>query len=146
MLDTTKLKPRKHLSFDALIKDVHSVAEKLPDHRTGKCDYSITDAVMSAIAMFSLKDVSLLKFQERRNDQNLKDMYRIGKIPSDTSMRELLDPIEPDLLRPLFNTVFRNIQQSGELEPFTFLDGSYLLSVDGTEYFTFQKVQEFPAM
>ena len=64
---------RKHLSFDPLIRTIHERAQQLPDAQTRDGDYSIADAVMSAIAMFSLKDPSLLAFQGRRNDHNMKN-------------------------------------------------------------------------
>ena len=78
---------RKHLSFDPLIRAIHERAQQLLDTRTRDGDYSIADAVMSAIAMFSLKDSSLLAFQDRRNDHNMKNLYRIENVPSDTRMR-----------------------------------------------------------
>ena len=131
---------RKHVSFDPLIQAVQQGAQRIPDHRQAQPDYSITDAVMSGIAMFSLKDPSLLAFQERRNDQNMKNIYRIENVPSDTQMREILDPIDPDQLRPLFQDVFRNVQRAGALQPFVFHEGAYLLSLDGTEYYSSKKV------
>jgi len=70
------IKPSKHQSFDPLIKTIWERADALPDQRSDS-NYSLADAVMSAIAMFSLKDPSLLVFQERRNDQNMKNIYRI---------------------------------------------------------------------
>ena len=97
-------------------------------------------ALVSAIAMFSVKDPSLLAFQDRRNDQNMKSIYRINSVPSDTSMREILDRVDPEKLRPLFQIVFRKVQQSGGLKPFRLLGGCYLLSIDGTEYFSSRKV------
>ena len=94
--DPTQVPPtRKHLSFDPLARQIREGAEQLPDHRSREGDFQIADAVMSGFAMFSLKDPSLLAFQERRNDQNMKAIYRIGKVPSDTQMREILDPTEP---------------------------------------------------
>ena len=94
-------KTRKHLSFDPLIRQIHLRAKQLPDSRDGDdCSYSVADAMMSTIAMFSLKDPSLLAFQERRNDVNMKNIFRIQQVPSDTQMREILDPLEPDSLRP----------------------------------------------
>jgi hypothetical protein len=133
------IKPSKHLSFDPLIKVIRDAAETLPDQR-GDSDYSIADGVMSAIAMFSLKDSSLLAFQERRNDQNMKNIYRIQNVPSDTTVREMLDPIEPDSLRPLFQEVYRKIQRAGGLTQYVFHEDCYLLSIDGTEYFSSKKV------
>jgi hypothetical protein len=54
---------RKHLSCDPLLRIVHERAKELFDARTRDGSYSVADAVMSAIAMFSLKDPSLLAFQ-----------------------------------------------------------------------------------
>lgn len=133
------LKPNKNKSFDPLIKELRDKAEKLPDERKGT-DFSVADSIMSAIAMFSLKDPSLLAFQERRNDHNMKNIYRIANVPSDTTMRETLDLVDPDSLRPLFRTIFRKLQRGGGLKPFVFHEDCYLLSIDGTEYFSSKKV------
>ena len=55
-------------------------------------------------------------------------------------MREILDSLEPDLLRPLFNDVFRQLQRGKALEPYAFHEGCYLLSMDGTGYFSSKKI------
>jgi hypothetical protein len=95
---------------------------------------------MSGFALFSLKDPSLLAFDERRNDENLKSIYHIENVPCDTSMRSILDPLDPEFLRPLFKDVFRQLQRGKALEPFIFYEGCYLLSLDGTGYFSSSKV------
>jgi hypothetical protein len=100
----------------------------------------MADAVMSAIAVFSLKDPSLLAFQERRNDENMKSLFRIRNVPSDTQMRVILDPLEPDLLRPMFHDVFRQLQRGKALESYAFHEGCYLLSMDGTGYYSSKKI------
>ena len=134
-------KTRKHLSFDPLIRQIRQRAEQLPDSRDEPdCEFSVADAVMSAVAMFSLKDPSLLAFQERRNDENMKNLFRIRQVPSDTQMRVILDPLEPDLLRPLFNDPLGQLQRGKALEGYVFHEGCYLLSMDGTEYFSSKKV------
>jgi hypothetical protein len=133
------IQPNKHTSFDPLIKVVREEAEKISDQRVGDTN-PVADSIMSSIAMFSLKDPSLLKFQERRNDQNMKNIYHIDEVRSDTRMRETLDPIDPDSIRPMFQTVFGKIQKSGGLKPFVFHEGCYLLSLDGTEYFNSKKI------
>jgi len=95
---------------------------------------------MSAFAVFSLKDPSLLAFDQRRNDENLKSVYGIENTPSDTHVRTILDPVEPESLRPLFKDVFRQLQRGKALEPFVFHEKCYLLSLDGTGYFSSHKV------
>lgn len=132
-------KVRKRLSADFLFSLVRSGFERIDDPRKA-ADIPLGDALMSAFALFSLKDPSLLAFDARRNDQNLKNLYGIGQIPSDTRMREVLDPVDPLALRPLFNNVFRELQRGKALEPFVFYQGCYLLSLDGTGYFSSKKI------
>ena len=127
---------RKHLSADAMYELLRLGFEKIPDHRGRKCPISLTDALMSAFGMFSLKDPSLLAFEERRNDKNMGNLFGIAHVPSDTHMREILDPVAPRQLRPLFDDVFRQLQRGKALEPFVFYQGCYLLSLDGTGYFS----------
>ena len=129
-------RPRKGLSADALFALVRERFEKLPDHRPADAEVSLPDALMSAFAMFSLKDPSLLAFDQRRNDENLKSVYHIENIPCDTHLRTILDLLDPELLRPLFRDVFRQLQRGKALEPFVFYEGCYLLSLDGTGYFS----------
>lgn len=131
---------RQRLSADALFALVHDRFRQIPDPRLPTASIPLHDALMSAFAMFVLKDPSLLAFQERRSDANLKALFGIGQIPSDTQMREILDEIDPELLRPAFADVFRPCQRGKALEGFEFYDGHYLLSLDGTGYFSSQKV------
>jgi hypothetical protein len=72
---------------------------------------TLQDALRSAFAMFSLKDPSLLAFDHRRSDDNLQALFGIGQIPSDTQMRQILDPLDPEHLRPAFDDVFRQLQR-----------------------------------
>ena len=71
---------RKHLSADALYALLRLRLEKIPDHRGRKCPISLPDALMSAFAMFSLKDPSLLAFEERRKDENMGNLFGIARI------------------------------------------------------------------
>jgi hypothetical protein len=128
-------KTRKQLSADALIRTLKARLEQLPDQRTNPT-IPLEDALLSAFAMFSLKDPSLLAFDKRRPDQNLKHLYRIGQIPCDTQMREILDPVNPEALRPAFPDVFRQLQRGKALEKFVFHQDCYLLALDGTGYFS----------
>jgi hypothetical protein len=129
-------KGRKHLSADALFGLVRTGFANLPDHRFGGADISLTDALMSAFAMFSLKSPSLLAFDKERAEGNLETIYGIERVPCDTQMREILDPVPPESLRPLFQSVFRQLQRGKALEPMVFFDGCYLLALDGTGYFS----------
>lgn len=131
---------RKHLSADALHALILARFARIPDGRQDTSTIALPDALMSAFAMFSLKDPSLLAFDARRNDENMKRLYGIGQIPSDSQMRAILDPVDPVTLRPVFNDVFRQLQRGKVLEQFVFHKGGYLLCLDGTGYFSSDKI------
>jgi len=96
---------------------------------------------MSAFAMFSLKDPSLLTFDERRaTDGNLKRVYSLEQVPSDTQMRAILDDVDPQNVKSSYRYIFRELQRGKALEKMVFMEGCYLLSLDGTGYFSSQKV------
>ena len=133
---------RKDLSADALFQLLRAQFGSLPDPRLGAVEIPLGDAIMSAFAMFSLKDPSLLAFDQRRRDtnDNFRTIYRIDRIPCDSQMRALLDPLDPAILRPSFREVFRRLQRGKALERFVYRDGHYLLSLDGTTYFSSTKI------
>lgn len=129
-------KGRKQLCADALFRLVRSGFSNVLDHRGGDPEIALTDALMSAFAMFSLKSPSLLAFDKQRVEDNLGTIYGIGRVPCDTQMRERLDPVSPESVRPVFTSLFRQLQRGKALEAMAFLDDHYLLALDGTGYFS----------
>ncbi len=95
---------------------------------------------MSAFAMFSFKSPSLLAFDKIRAEDNLQSIYGLARVPCDTSMRERLDPVNPEHLRPAFKAVFRHLQRGKALEEMVFVEGHYLLALDGTGYFSSKEI------
>src|SRR6266436_3598394 len=92
---------RRHLHFDALIQRVRSRFEKVPDRR--RCpSFSMADTLMAGLALYSLKDPSMLAFQRRTLDHNLRSVFGLTAIPSDTQMREILDEVGPEQVRPAY--------------------------------------------
>jgi hypothetical protein len=144
MMSQPKITLRKHLHADALFKRLRSEFEKIPDPRPGDVKISLADALMSGFAVFSLKDPSLLAFDERRKDEtkleNLKRIYHIDEVASDSQMREILDEVLPEVLLPVYTDIFRQAQRGKVLEKLVFMKGCYLVSVDGTEYFSSKKI------
>ncbi len=138
IISNKDIKLRKHLNGDALFSTMRTGFTKIKDHRPGNVTHTLTDSLMSGFAMFSLKDPSLLAFDERRDTgpHNLLTIYGMNSIPCDTSMREILDGVDPDDLRPLFKDAFRKLQRGKVLEKMVFMDDCYLLNLDGTGYFS----------
>lgn len=131
---------RTHLSADALIGRLRSGFAELADHRPGTPKIALPDALMSAFAMFSLKSPSLLAFDEERTEGNLQRVYGIEQVPCDTRMREILDPVDPESLRPLFKSIVGALQRGKALEDMVFIEGHYLLALDATGYFSSQEI------
>jgi hypothetical protein len=127
---------RKHLSADALFSLVRSGFAAIPDYRLSDTEIALTDALMAAFALFSLKSPSLLAFDKHRVEGNLGTIYAIDRVPCDTQMREILDPVSPESVRPLFKSVFGQLQRGKALESMMFLEDYYLLALDGTAYFS----------
>ena len=100
--------PRKHLSADALFRMLHQSFQKVLDPRTGTPTIKLPDALMSGFALFALKDPSLLAFDQRRkqDEKNLHMIFGMENVPCDTRMREILDPVDFEQLRPAFREVF----------------------------------------
>jgi hypothetical protein len=136
-------KARKDLSADALFRRLRAGFNEVPDKRSKDASISMGDALMSAFAMFSLKDPSLLAFDKRRHDpdDNFRAIYGIERVPCDSQMRDILDPVDPAHLRPMFLDVFRCLQRGKALEDLVFLDGHYLASLDGTGYFSSSSIK-----
>lgn len=133
-----EIKMRKHLNADALFATVKNGLAQIEDHRPGNVHHSLADVLMSGFAMFSLKDPSLLAFDERRGigPHNLMTIYGMVTIACDSSMREILDGVHPDSLRRLFKDAFRPLQRGKILEKMVFMNDCYLLNLDGTGYFS----------
>ena len=70
---------RKHLSADALFRNIHQSFHDVRDPRTGKPDITLPDALMSGLAVFAFKDPSLLAFDQRRqqDEENLRMIFHM---------------------------------------------------------------------
>ena len=113
---------------------------RIADHRErGKVDHELRDVFMSALAMFCFQDPSLLQFQKRAKApvlaENLRNMWGIESIPSDSQMRVVMDEIDSREFDPLFAAFFRLLQRGKHLEPYRVWGEYYLCVVDGSEYF-----------
>ncbi len=139
---------RKHINADNLLALVREDFKQVPDARADNVTISLDDALMSALAMFQLKDPSLLAFDRRRREEpeNLHSIYGIINIPCDSQMRTQLDPIELGCLRAPFLSVFRQLQRGKDFEKMAYYDGHYLLSADGTGFYSSQKVSSLYCM
>jgi len=132
---------RGDLSAPGLIRLLRDAFHEVPDpRRAASVEHALPDALGAALAMFHLKSPSMLDFDTRaRSDphliHNLKHLYRLDSVPSDTQMREILDQIAPEALRGAFQTLHHALQRGRALEDFVGIGGRYVLAIDGTGTF-----------
>jgi hypothetical protein len=136
--EVSRRRPPKHLHFDALIQLARRRFGTIPDGRRAPT-YSLTDTLTAGLALFALKDPSLLAFHRRPLDDNLRAVFGLQGIPSDSQMRAILDDVDPDHLRPLFNDILHALHRAKVLDRWRF-QGSFLVALDGVEYFCSKKV------
>jgi len=110
---------------------------KVTDKRTPQID--LRDCLMSGYVLFSLKYPSLLQLDQHSRDniilENIKHVYGVAQVPSDTQIRERLDEVDPRLLRGVFKRLFAQCQRSKRLELFKYYGERYLMPLDGTGVF-----------
>lgn len=135
---------KKHLSMPALLAKVQSCFKTIPSSVGMRSKLPLSDCLMSALAIFSLKMPSLLQFEEylghENVEHNIKQLYQIGKIPCDTYLRERLDVVEYGHLRKAFKQLFALVQRQKTLERFKYYEEHYLISLDGTGCFSSHEI------
>ena len=135
-------RPRRYLNADHLIARLRDRFSKVADARRKTSDgYTMTDTLASAFAMFSLKEPSLLSFEERSNEESIERLFGVKKVPSDTQMRTILDGIDIEPLNQAFADLFYELQRGGVLKKWEFDRGHYLLAIDGTGHFCSSKIR-----
>ena len=117
----------------------------VPDGRQeAKTSHSMHDVCMSGFAMMFFQDPSLLQLQRRMEEEthgnNLKTLFHVESIPKDTQMKDALDEVDPEQIIPLFDDFFRPLQRGKHLEQYQVLDGRYIAGIDGSQYFSPEKI------
>ncbi len=136
---------KKHLGFTGLRKNLSIKFLETEDKREPTMTkHCIHDVLMAGFAMMYFQDPSLLRFQKRldiaSNWNNLKTMFNIKSVPGDTQMRDILDRVPIETLETIFSDFLYQLQRGKHLELYQFLNGSYLIPIDGTEYFSSRKL------
>jgi hypothetical protein len=107
--------------------------------------YAMADFAMAAFAPFSMQSPSFLAHQRHletaRGRSNCRTLCGIGKIPGDSQVRAMLDPIEPVRFFAIFADVVAALRESGGLQDMQVLGGHTLIALDGTEFHGSDKIR-----
>lgn len=136
----------KHLTMDTLMNTVRTHFDGIGDPRERSGKYPLSDVMMSGLAMFHFKLPALQSFDEeyRKNvarSENLKRLFGVREIPSDTQMGDVTDRVPSEEIAPVFDTLFEELRRGNHLRRYRYIDGAYLLDLDASEYFRSEKIQ-----
>lgn len=135
----------EELSLERLIKNLEQRFGEFRDVRTGKnTQYDLVDAGIGAFSVFFTQSPSFLSAQEdlkRLTGRcNAESLFGLHQIPCDNQIRSLLDPVAPSALSPVFREVFERLERTGVLQGFRSHANNLLVILDGTQYFSSQKI------
>src|SRR3954447_22681339 len=125
--------------LDRLIGAVRRCCEGFPDPRTGhNGSYAMADFGLAAFSVFFAQSPSFLAHQRQlaagHGRSNANTLFGMSRIPGDSHIRRMLDPVAPDHLFPVFDEVISDLERAGGLAAFQRLGSRVLIALDGTEY------------
>ena len=135
----------KPVKFQALLSSIRAALDRLPEHRSGQnTQYRLTEAGLSAFAVFYMQSPSFLAhqrdMQRQRGQHNAQSLFGVAQIPSDSQLRNLLDPLDPAGLQAPFWEMYAQLEAAGHLAGYEGVAGTRLISLDGSQYFSSQKL------
>jgi len=132
----------KRLKFREMLDGLRESLEGVPEHRTGQnTRYEIADAGLGAFAVFCTSFLAHQRDMQRNKGQNnAQGLFGAQQIPSDGQMRNLLDPVDPGQLREPFWKIYELLEAGGHLDKYCGVDGTRLISLDGSQYFSSQEI------
>lgn len=132
----------KKLKFDSLAGWLKGKFNGFTDVRGKNSSITTSDSLMSGFAMFSLKDPSLLFFNNKRSarKENLKNVYKIDGVPSDSGMRTILDCIQIVAFKKVFRGLVALLRRAGIWKEYEYYQGHIICSVDGVHHFSSEHI------
>jgi hypothetical protein len=147
------MRPLESLTLEALVSLLSDSFQRFPDQRhPDRISFLLHDTLLSGFACMFFQHRSLLEFQrrmkERRGRCNLETIFGVCEVPSDSQMREILDPLALEPLRQLLPVLFEKIRRAGWAKQFKVSlamgkeQGDYYsVALDGTQYFHSTKLE-----
>jgi hypothetical protein len=132
-------------TWEAHLSLLRQTLGAFPDPRTGEnTQYAMEDIGLGAFSVFFTQCPSFLAhqktMQQAKGQSNAQSLFQLQEIPSDNHIRQTLDPVPPEKLFPCYDAVFQSLHQAGHLEGWRVLGDKRLLALDGTWYYSSQKV------
>ena len=131
--------------WNDLVGSLRGTLGRLTDRRTGEnASYSMADIGLSAFAVFFTQSASFLSAQktmeQAKGRSNAQSLFQVEQIPCDNHIRQTLDPVAPEELFGLYDEVLESLWQGGALTGWRGIGDNLLVALDGTWYFSSQKI------
>ena len=131
--------------FDQLVGELRSALAGLSDKRTGSnTQYSMETIGLSAFSVFFTQCPSFLAYQkameQNKGQSNAQTLFQIEETPTDNHIRDMLDPVEPKALFPVYDSICEAFEKQGILDTFRSVHNTRLIALDGTWYYSSDKI------
>jgi len=146
------MRPLQSLTFEAIIEELWGSFSQAKDPRSSnQVNYSIPATLMSGLAVFFFQHPSLLNFQRKMESKkgrsNLRTMFKVREVPSDSQIRAILDEVNPEIVRKMIPRLFEKMRVAGWGDEYKTViragknKGSYYTcAIDGSGYFHSGKI------
>jgi hypothetical protein len=132
-------------TWDEHLAHLRQVVGGFPDRRTGdNLSYSMEDIGLGAFSVFFTQCPSFLAhqktMQQAKGQSNAQSLFHLEQIPSANHIRQMLDPVSPEKLFACYDSVLESLREVGQLESWRALQDTLLLALDGTWYYSSEKI------
>ncbi len=132
-------------NFDQLIGCVRKRIAAFPDRRIGlNKKYTMADIGLSAFSVFYTQCPSFLAhqkvMQQNKGQSNAQTLFQIEEIPTDNHVRDVLDPVPPEELFPVYDEIYESLREQGVLKMYQGVQGTTGIALDGTWYSESEKI------
>ena len=129
----------EHLAY------LRQIVGEFPDRRTGEnLSYSMEDFGLGAFSVFFTQCPSFLAHQKAmqraKGQSNAQSLFHLEDIPCHSQIRTVLDPVPPEKLFACYDAAFESLYLTGQLESWRTLVAKLLITLDGTWYYSSQKI------
>ena len=120
-------------TFSDLVGSLRQTLAGLPDRRTGQnLSYAMEDFGLGAFAVFFTQSPSFLAHQKAmqtaRGANNAQSLFGIQNIPGESQIRQMLDPVAPQSLFPVYDAIYDTLRAQGILQTFRGVHDSTLIA------------------
>ncbi len=134
------------IGMPELLSMLSAELNNLPEERkpSNNTKYTVEEAHLSAFSVFFMQSPSFLDHQRLMKSQkgknNAQSLFGIENIPCDPQIRTLLNLVPASTVFGVFRSVYNGLSKTGNLSPYRCFGGGFLLTLDGTEYFSSKKI------